>query len=95
MHINTSGLLMALFVFLAIGLFHPIVIKCEYYFTAKIWPLFLVSGLIFVLLSLFTEGNISIMLGILAASCFWSILELKQQAKRVEKGWFPKNPARK
>lgn len=94
MYINGSGLLMALFVFLMIGLFHPIVIKCEYHFSAKIWPVFLIVGILFMLLSLFTRGNVSIMLGILAASCFWSILELKQQAKRVEKGWFPKKPTK-
>ncbi len=94
MHISIDGLLIALFVFLAIGLFHPIVIKCEYYFSAKIWPVFLIFGLIFVLASLFTEGNISIMCGVLGATCFWSIQELKQQTKRVEKGWFPKNPKR-
>ena len=30
--------------------------------------------------------------GVTAFSCFWSILELFQQKKRVEKGWFPANP---
>ena len=30
-----------------------------------------------------------------AFSSFWSILELFQQEKRVERGWFPKNPKRK
>ncbi|MBQ5864199.1 MAG: DUF4491 family protein, partial [Bacteroidales bacterium] len=28
-------------------------------------------------------------------SSFWSILEVFEQKKRVEKGWFPKNPKRK
>ena len=28
--------------------------------------------------------------GILGVSCFWSIKELKEQEKRVAKGWFPK-----
>ena len=27
---------------------------------------------------------------VLGVSCFWSIKELKEQEKRVEKGWFPK-----
>ena len=31
----------------------------------------------------------------LGAGCLWSIRELKEQAKRVERGWFPKNPKRK
>lgn len=30
-----------------------------------------------------------------AFSCFWSILELIQQERRVQKGWFPANPKRK
>ncbi|MFQ8841056.1 MAG: DUF4491 family protein [Clostridium fessum] len=29
-------------------------------------------------------------LGVLGVSCFWSIKELKEQEKRVAKGWFPK-----
>lgn len=94
MRVNITGLLIALFVFLTTGLFHPIVIKCEYYFTDRIWPAFLILGLLFVSASLFTDGTVSILLGVLGASCFWSILELKQQTKRVEKGWFPKNPNR-
>ena len=28
--------------------------------------------------------------GVLGVSCFWSIKELKEQEKRVAKGWFPK-----
>ena len=32
---------------------------------------------------------------LLGAGCLWSIRELKEQAKRVEHGWFPKNPKRK
>ncbi|MBO7458075.1 MAG: DUF4491 family protein [Paludibacteraceae bacterium] len=30
-----------------------------------------------------------------ACSSFWSILELFEQKKRVERGWFPKNPNKK
>ncbi|MBE6241327.1 MAG: DUF4491 family protein [Bacteroidales bacterium] len=33
--------------------------------------------------------------GVTAFSSFWSIHELFQQEKRVQKGWFPKNPKRK
>ena len=33
--------------FAVIGIFHPLVIKAEYYFGAKIWPLFLAAGLAF------------------------------------------------
>ncbi len=40
MHID--GLLIGLLAFLIIGVLHPVVIKGEYYFGIKIWPVFLV-----------------------------------------------------
>ena len=46
--------------------------------------------------SLFANNMyLSVILGVIAFSSFWSILELFQQKKRVERGWFPKNPKRK
>jgi hypothetical protein len=46
--------------------------------------------------SLFANNMyLSVILGVIAFSSFWSILELFQQKKRVEHGWFPKNPKRK
>jgi len=38
---------------------------------------------------------LSMILGLAGVSCLWSIRELQEQAQRVEKGWFPKNPNRK
>lgn len=35
-----QGILIGLNLFIIIIVFHPIVIKCEYYFSKKIWPLF-------------------------------------------------------
>ncbi|MBR6527745.1 MAG: DUF4491 family protein [Lachnospiraceae bacterium] len=32
---NWSGILLAVITFLVIGIFHPIVIKCEYYFSDR------------------------------------------------------------
>ena len=43
---NWNGVIIGAVSFLMIGIFHPIVIKCEYYFTAKVWPAFLVVGLL-------------------------------------------------
>jgi hypothetical protein len=44
----------------------------------------------------FTENEIvSPVLGVVGCSCLWSILELFEQKKRLEKGWFPMNPKRK
>ena len=94
MHIG--GVLIGLISFLIIGICHPLVIKGEYYFSAKIWPIFLAAGICFLGLSLLVSNAVgSAALGVAGFSCLWSIKELKEQAQRVEKGWFPRNPKRK
>lgn len=92
---NFQSLVVGAASFLIIGIFHPIVIKAEYYFTEKIWPVFLIAGVLFLLSAVFTAGIVSFILSIIGFCCLWSIKELKEQTKRVEKGWFPKNPARR
>ena len=90
-----EGLIIGVLAFLIIGIFHPIVIKAEYHFSEKIWPLFLLTGGGMCVLSLFAAQRIiSSALGIAGCTCLWSILELKEQTKRVDKGWFPRNPKR-
>lgn len=89
------GILIGAIAFLMIGLFHPIVIKCEYYFSAKIWPVFLVVGLVLCALSVVIQHIIpSAALAVTGFSALWSIGELKEQEERVRKGWFPANPKR-
>lgn len=91
-----TGLIIAIATFLIIGIFHPIVIKSEYYFGTKCWWTFLFLGIAFIVASLFMENQIiGTILGVLGCSCLWSILEIFEQKKRVEKGWFPMNPKRK
>ena len=92
---NWAGVVIGAAAFIIIGAFHPVVIKGEYYFGNKIWPLFLIAGLICGALSLLIEEDIiSGILGILACVLLWCIKELKEQTERVKKGWFPKNPKR-
>lgn len=93
---NLSGLLVGLATFLIIGFFHPIVIKAEYYLGTGCWWIFLIAGIAFASLSV-AVGNLilSTILGVVAFSSFWSILELFQQRERVRKGWFPKGPGHK
>ena len=92
---NYQGIILGLAVFLLIGLFHPIVIKGEYHFGVRIWPLFLVVGVAGCIGSLLIENTYgSVLLGAFSFSCFWSILELFQQRERVRKGWFPKKKTR-
>lgn len=90
------GILIGVSTFLIIGLFHPLVIKAEYYIGVKSWWLFLLLGIVTGVVSLLVHNLIiSILLGVVAFSSFWSIGEVFAQKKRVEKGWFPKNPKRK
>lgn len=93
---NFVGLLIGLATFFCIGVFHPLVIKSEYHFGKQCWPAFLVAGIAALAASLFVLNEyVSIILGVIAFSSFWSILELHQQHHRVRKGWFPMNPKRK
>jgi F0F1-type ATP synthase membrane subunit c/vacuolar-type H+-ATPase subunit K len=91
-----TGIVIAIACFLIIGLFHPIVIKTEYYTGTKYWWMFLVVGLACIAAALFIANTmVSAVLGIFGASCLWSIKELFEQRDRVIKGWFPMNPKRK
>lgn len=93
---NFFGLILGASAFLLIGIFHPIVIKAEYYFGKGCWWAFAIVGAGFCVASLLVESVVlASILGVAGFSCFWSILELYQQEKRVEKGWFPSNPKKK
>ena len=93
---NYSGLIIAVITFLVIGLFHPLVIKGEYYFGTRCWWVFLLAGIAFIVASLMVSDDmLSPILGVVGCSCLWSILEIFEQKERVEKGLFPKNPKRK
>lgn len=88
---NLTGVIIGLITFLIIALFHPLVIKLEYYFGVKCWWVFLLLGICGIVAALFMRDVIiSTSCGVFAFSSFWSIKELFQQRKRVEKGWFPK-----
>lgn len=91
-----TGIIIAVSTFLIIGIFHPIVIKVEYYWGTRLWWIFLVLGIITILVALLIANVIvSSILGVIGASLLWSIGELFEQKKRVERGWFPMNPKRK
>nr|WP_315019811.1 DUF4491 family protein [uncultured Aminipila sp.] len=88
-----EGILIGAVAFIMIGILHPVVIKAEYYWGTKVWPLFMMAGLICIAASLFIESiMISAMLGTFGFSLLWSIRELFEQKERVKKGWFPQNP---
>ena len=91
-----TGLVIAVCTFLIIGIFHPVVIKFEYYFGTRYWWLFLILGIVCVVSALFiSDVLVSAVCGVTGASCLWSIGEIVAQRKRVKNGWFPMNPKRK
>ena len=93
---NYNGIIIGAVSFLIIGIFHPIDIKTEYYWGKKVWPFFLLSGILFLLASLWANSwQVACIFGLIGFSCLWSIHELIEQEERVKKGWFPKNPNRK
>ena len=92
---NYEGVLIGLISFFIIGVFHPIVIKGEYYFSKKIWPAFLILGGIALYASVHMEYIVyGALLGVLGFTCWWSIIEIFEQEQRVKNGWFPANPKR-
>lgn len=96
MEIYYTGIIIAIGTFLIIGLFHPIVIKAEYYFGTRCWWIFLLAGLACIGSAFFVANVLwSALIGVVGASLLWSIGELFHQKRRVEKGWFPMNPKRR
>lgn len=90
-----DGILIGLCSFLVIGLFHPVVIKVEYYWSKKAWPVFLIVGILLIIASLWIRPMVAAaVVGMTGFTCLWSIKELQEQETRVEKGWFPRNPNR-
>ena len=94
--LHWEGILIGICTFLIIGLFHPIVVKAEYYLGTRCWWIFLLLGIAGLIGSvLVSQILLSTLLGVFSFSSFWTIKEVFEQHERVLKGWFPKNPKRK
>ncbi len=92
------GILIGAVAFIMIGVWHPIVIKGEYYLgKKKCIVLFILLGIIGVIASVLSHKYLilSVGCGIFAFSAFWGIHEVIRQEERVAKGWFPENPKKK
>ena len=96
--LNSHGLLgiaIGLCTFLIIGLFHPLVLKGEYYLGQKSNWIFAIGGVACTVATILSTSVFwSAILGVTACSCFWSILEVREQRERVRKGWYPKRTRR-
>ncbi len=90
MQLNYYGIIIGLAMLVSTGLGHIIVIKGEYHFGIKIWPIFLLIGIVSLFLSILIDNSIlSSILGIVSVTFLWGIHELIKQKERVKKGWFP------
>lgn len=92
---HLAGITIGICTFLIIGLFHPVVVKAEYYWGTRCWWVFLLLGVAGTVVSLVVDSILlSSLSGVFAFSSFWTIKEIFEQEERVRKGWFPKNPHR-
>jgi len=91
LYFNYYGIIMGLVMLVATGIGHIIVIKGEYHFGMKLWPVFLIIGILSSVASIILKNLlISGILGIIGVTFLWAILELFKQKERVQKGWFPR-----
>lgn len=79
-----EGIIIGICTFLIIGLFHPIVVKAEYYWGTRCWWWFLLLGVAGIIGSLLVSNLvISTLLGVFSFSSFWTIKEIFEQRERV------------
>ena len=72
--LHFDGLLIGIATFLIIGLFHPVVVKAEYYWGKRCWWIFLLLGLAGLAASLVVDNlMLSALCGVFAFSSFWTI----------------------
>jgi uncharacterized protein DUF4491 len=87
------GLFAGMATLLIIGLGFPLVIQGERRLGALWWPYMMAAGLLLIGLSLLIWTDwLSVVIAVLGATLAWGSTELKEQAVRVELGWYPSNP---
>ena len=85
--LNFFDLVLGFFMIIITYLGHIFIIKGEYYVGTKLWPLFLILGLLSIIGSLLVKNALlSGILGIIGFVFLWSIYELFLQKERVRKG---------
>ena len=93
LELNLSGLIVGGASFLIIIFGRWACIAGEYYFSKRIWILFLVTGILTLFISLLLKNMvIASVLSIFGLTMLWGIHEVIEQEERVQKGWFPENP---
>jgi hypothetical protein len=88
--ISAMGLICAGLAFVFMGIGMPGVILLERTFGKECLPVLLGLGFLIGLSSLFISNDLlSASAGILGGTIIWGALELPDQAKRVQLGWYP------
>ena len=94
-NLNFSGLIIGFATVVIIWFGRYACIKGEYYFTKRLWYLFLLVGVVGLVVSLLiTNVIISAIISIFAFTFLWGIHEIIEQEERVKKGWFPKKKSK-
>ena len=93
---NFSGLLMGVAALGLVGFGFFWVVRLEYRLGWTWWPYVIASGALLLGASLFIPWPLaSALVGAAGASAIWGATELRNQAIRVELGWYPSNPSGK
>ena len=94
--IHITGIVIAISTFLIIGLFHPLVIKTEYYLGTRPWWLFLFGGILCVVLSLLQADIVwSSLLGVLGGKPAVVDRRTLRPGKARAEGLVPHEPEKK
>ena len=87
--LHWEGILIGICTFLIIGLFHPIVVKAEYYWGTRCWWIFLLLGIAGLIGSvLVSQILLSTLLGVFSFSSFWRSEE-RRVGKECRSRWSP------
>ena len=92
---NMTGPVLGIASLFIMGVYYPVVIWGEYWFSERVWPLFLLAGAALIGASLFLSGTGCYLAAFTGAVNLWAIAEIKEQARRVRDGKYPRNPRRR
>ena len=90
---NYFGFFAGVMTLIVIGLGFPLVIQVERLMGMLWWPYMLAAGVVLVIVSVFVASAWpSLLVAVLGATFVWGSTELKEQAARVQRGWYPDHP---
>ena len=91
--LHFEGLIIAISSFFIIGIFHPIVIKAEYYFGTRIWPVFAIFGTVILGIDLLIQNAIlQAIFGVLGCTFFGVFTSHFIRKSASSEGGFPNAP---